>query len=30
MSPKEILDNMKDENFLNNLRRTGIDVDELR
>lgn len=30
MSPKEILDNMKDENFLNNLRKTGIDVEELR
>jgi hypothetical protein len=30
MSPKEILDNMKDEKFLNNLRKTGIDVEELR
>jgi len=30
MTPKEILDKMKDENFLNNLRRTGIDVEELR
>jgi len=30
MSPKEILDNMKDEKFLNDLRRTGIDVEELR
>ena len=30
MTPKEILENMKDENFLNNLRRNGIDVDELR
>ena len=30
MTPKEILDKMKDENFLNNLRRTGIDVEESR
>jgi len=30
MTPKEILENMKDENFLNNLRKNGFDVEELK